>query len=91
MKYYNVAAPVLAGKGKPLMNLKQEKDELISILWKLKNATLANQPRAVDFSKLLHDRNFRSDFIERAANSSYSEIRHAAQRARELDKQGPLE
>jgi hypothetical protein len=66
-------------------NRKHDKDELIAILWKLKNAAATSQPRAVDFGKLLHDQNFRSDFIERAANSSYSEIRHAALRARELD------
>jgi len=72
------------------MNRQQQRDELVSILWKLKNATEAGLPKSVNFHDLLHDRAFRSDFIEKAANSSYSEIRHAAHRARELDAKGPL-
>ena len=74
------------------MNYYQQKkrEELISILWKLKNAAQGSQPKAIDFHDLLHDRNFRSNFIDQAANSSFSEIRHAANRARELDAQGTL-
>lgn len=64
-------------------NQQQKRDELISILWKLKNAAANDQ--AFGLSDLLRDPNFRSDFIAQAANSPFSEIRHAAQRARELD------
>jgi len=73
------------------MNRQKQKDELISILWKLKNAAGAGQPQAVNFHDLLHDRAIRSSFIEEAANSPFSEIRHAAHRARELDAKGPLD
>ncbi len=62
-------------------------DELIAILWKLKNATGIHGPQAVDFKALLHDRAARGRFLEEAANSPYSEIRYAARRARELDAQ----
>ncbi len=63
----------------------QEKDELISVLWRLKNAA-----GWVNFGHLLHDRKLRSAFIRQAANSPFSEIRHAARRARELNNQGWL-
>ncbi len=65
----------------------QQRDELISILWKLKNATRGHDPRPVNFHDLLHDRAIRAHFLDEAANSPYSEIRHAAHRARELDAQ----
>ena len=65
----------------------QQQDELISILWKLKNAAGVTMPQAapVRFHDLLHDKELRTDFIERAANSPYSEIRHVANKARELN------
>ncbi len=62
----------------------QQQDELISILWKLKNARgISATP--VQFHDLLHDKELRSSFIEQAANSPYSEIRHVANKARELN------
>ncbi|GEM_PF-5892022 len=73
------------------MKRQQQKDELISILWKLKNAASGNHAVAVNFHDLLHDRKARSSFLEEAANSPFSEIRHAAHRARELDRNGSLD
>ena len=75
------------------MNSRQQKDELISILWKLKNATCANAMQAtpIHFHDLLHDRNLRTSFIEEAANSPYSEIRHVASKARELNARAHLD
>ncbi len=75
-----------------MKNQQQQQDELISILWKLKNATGITAPDAnpVDFHDLLHDRDLRSSFIERAANSPYSEIRHVANKARELNARALL-
>ena len=68
-----------------MMN-QQQQDELISILWKLKNATgISATP--VQLHDLLHDKELRSSFIEQAANSPYSEIRHVANKARELNAQ----
>jgi len=69
----------------------QQRDELISILWKLKNATASDGAHAYDFHDLLHDKKIRADFLAQAANSDYSEIRHAAHRARELDALQTLE
>ena len=70
----------------------QQQDELISILWKLKNATGVSMPQAtpVRFHDLLHDKELRTSFIEQAANSPYSEIRHVANKARELNARALL-
>ncbi len=69
------------------MNIQRSEhtQELIAILWKLKNAAQA-WPRPVNLHELLHDRQYRARFLEKAANSPFSEIRYAASRALELDR-----
>ena len=73
------------------MNSRQSEQtqELIAILWKLKNAAAQAWPRPVNLHELLHDSQFRSRFLEKAANSPFSEIRYAASRAQELDRRQP--
>lgn len=75
---------------------KKERDELVSLLWKLKNAVKGcqegwheNNPSS-RFRALLNDDSYRSSFIDRATNSRCSEIRYVALKAKTLDVKGSL-